>query len=256
MYLRLLYISVAFFCICSCNNAPTKFDKLKPKSKATNRGISTDTAKKLQPAFGYRLVISGDFDGDGKQEKLIEHFYNGITGRETNKYYDSDYDYSHDMVFKKKSHSFLESDKKSVGNLEIQSGGSFGLLYLKNEGDLNGDGNDEVSYVINKADWSSLNEYNIVTYKNGKWVNLYWFPIWEWQLPQLPEAASQYGIAGIDQVVIIKSDTTNQRLQKELAGFKGLVKKINNRKLQIIYRSPEISVDTIIVNLQDHHPKL
>ncbi|MEO3403613.1 hypothetical protein AAFN85_06900 [Mucilaginibacter sp. CAU 1740] len=257
MYLRLFYIVIALFCICSCNNAPRKTDALNLKSKAANKKAPTDTVtKKPRPVFGYRFVISGDFDGDGKPEKLIERFHDGITDKETNKFYEADYDYSHNMAFKRKTHSFLECDKPSVNRLEINSGGSFGLLYLKNEGDLNGDGNDEVSYVTNNADWSSLNSYTILTYKHGKWNTLYWFPIWEWQLPPLPEAANAYGIAGIDQIVVIKSDTTNQRLLKELVAFKGLAKKISNKKLQIIYRSPEISEDTIIVNLKDRHPKL
>lgn len=95
-----------------------------------------------------------------------------------------------------------------------------------------------------------------MTYKNNKWVNLYWFPIWEWQIPQLPEVSNQYGLFGIDGVVITNSDTTNLRLLKELTGFGGLAKKVGTNKIRIIYRSKDISMDTIIVKLKDHHPPL
>ncbi|UOE46459.1 hypothetical protein MTO98_18835 [Mucilaginibacter sp. SMC90] len=129
-----------------------------------------------------------------------------------------------------------------------------GLLYLKNEGDLNGDGGDEISCVTNKADWSNLNVCTIMTYKNGKWNMLYWFPIWEWQLPELPRFGSQNGLLDINQGKITNADTANQRLLNELKNFNGLVKKAGKNKIQIIYRSKDISVDTIIVKIKDHHP--
>jgi hypothetical protein len=45
--------------------------------------------KNIKPVLGYRFILSGDFDGDGKKEKLIEHFYSGLDNKETNKFYDS-----------------------------------------------------------------------------------------------------------------------------------------------------------------------
>lgn len=108
--------------------------------------------------------------------------------------------------------------------------------------------------MTNKADWSSLNEYKTMTYKNRKWVVLYWFPIWEWQLPELPRFGNQSVALGSNQVIALNSDTTNKKLLKELKVFNGLVKKAGKNKIQIIYRNKDISQDTIIVGLKNHHP--
>jgi hypothetical protein len=39
-----------------------------------------------RPVFGYRFVITGDFDGDGRKERLVEHYYSGIDNKETYKF--------------------------------------------------------------------------------------------------------------------------------------------------------------------------
>lgn len=251
--LPFLIALILFFSCCDHAGVNTGKQKLvKPtKLQAT---LKSNEAKKPVPVWGYRFVITGDFDGDGTQEKLTEHYFNGLTHQETNKFYNVDYDYDIKMANEKQSYSFIACDNKLTRRIDVAPAANLGLLYLKNEGDLNGDGGDEVSCVTNKADWSSLNEYDIMTYKNGKWVVLYWFPIWEWQLPPLPEVSNQYGLFGIDSVVVTKSDTLNQRLLKELINFNGLVKKVGKNKIRIIYRSKDMSQDTIVVSLKSHHP--
>ncbi|MFC0518152.1 hypothetical protein ACFFGT_28315 [Mucilaginibacter angelicae] len=260
MFRNLPFFVVVILSVSSCNHVRVNADKQKSvshvnphvKAKQKSSGV-----KKPVPVWGYRFVITGDFNGDGKKDTLTEHYFSGIIHKETNKFYDNaDYDYDWEMTHRQKPYSFISCNDPAIHKLEIAKEATFGLLYLKNEGDLNGDGRDEISLVRNNADFSSLNEYSIMTYKNNGWVNLYWFPIWEWQLPQLPEASNQYGLFGIDGVAITNSDTTNQRLLKELTSFGGLAKKVSKNKIRIIYRSKEISVDTIIVKLKDHHPPL
>lgn len=208
----------------------------------------------IKPVLGYRFIISGDFDGDKKKENLIEHFFSSIDNKETNKFYDGLEDHSQEvaLTIKKKPYSFVSSNNKRLDTLHISSGGQLlGLSYLKNEGDLNGDGTDEVSYVVNWADWSSTNTWHLVTYKNKKWTALYSFPIWDWQLPDLPETFNQYGFFGLENKIInTTNDTVNNRLEKELVNFKGLVKKIRTNKIQVIYRNNEAEEDTMIVNLK------
>ncbi len=258
MFRSLPFFIVVILFACSCNHVnPDKqrtgnYTKLKASVKP-----KISEVKKPVPVWGYRFVITGDFNGDGKRDTLTEHYFSGITHKETNKFYDNaDYDYDWEMTHRQKSYLFISCNDPAIHKLDVAKGNNFGLLYLKNEGDLDGSGTDEISLVRNNADFSSLNEYSIMTYKNNKWVALYWFPIWEWQLPQLPEASNQYGLFEIDGVTITNSDTTNQRLLKELTSFSGLAKKVRKNKIQIIYRSKEISVDTIIVKLKDHHPPL
>jgi len=209
--------------------------------------------KKLKPVFGYRFIISGDFDGDGKNENLIEHFFSGIDNKETNKFYENlEYDDLVELTMKKNPYSFVLSDNKSIDTLQISSLGQlFGLSYLKNEGDLNDDGTDEVSYVVNFADWSNLNTWHLMTYKNNKWQELYSFPIWDWQLPNLPETTNQYGLFGLDNKIVNSEDAiANNEIVNELKNFKGLVKKIKTNKIQVIYRNEEADEDTIIVDLK------
>lgn len=258
MFRSLPFLIVVILLVCSCNHVNSdkqktgNYTKLKARVKPKSSEV-----KKPVPVWGYRFVVTGDFNGDGIKDTLTEHYFSGKTHKETNKFYvNADYDYDLKMADEQKTYSFITCSNPAIHKLDVAKENNFGLLYLKNEGDLDGNGTDEISLVRNKADFSSLNEYSIMTYKNNKWVTLYWFPIWEWQLPQLPEVSNQYGLFGIGGVVITNSDTTNQRLLKELTSFSGLAKKVRKNKIQIIYRSKEISVDTIIVKLKHHHPPL
>lgn len=253
MFRNLPFFIVVILFFSSCNYASVNANKVRIVEQ-TKFNPKSDEVKKPVPVLGYRFVVTGDFDGDGRQEKLTEHYYDGLKGKETNKFYNVDYDYDVKMAHQRQSYSFIACDNKSIPGLDVPPVGNLGLLYLKNEGDLDGNGGDEVSYVINKADWSSLNECSVMTYKNGKWGVLYWFPIWEWQLPELPRFGNQTGVLGSNQVMALNSDTTDKRLLKELKAFNGLVKKVDKNKIRIIYRSKDISQDTIIVRLKDHHP--
>lgn len=250
----------------SCDKPIKKPPIKKAAAKAVTVKKEADTAenymdkvlktipKNIKPVLGYRFIVDGDFDGDGKKEKLTEHYFSGLTNKETNKYYDNlpEYDQLVALTMKKEPYSFMLSDNKTIDTLDIAAGAQlFGIAYLKNEGDLNGDGTDEVSYVIDWADWSSLNTWHIVTYKDRKWQEIYTFEIWDWQLPNLPEAFNGYGLFGVEERITIPVyDTMNIRLEKELKEFKGLVKKIKTNKIQVTYRTDEAEEETMIVNLR------
>lgn len=255
-------LTLLFSCNTSTKNTPDEetvppIDTIQQDSSKTPKTIEEALKaipKNIKPVFGYRFILSGDFDGDGKKEKLIEHFFSKTDNKETNKFYDnlSDYDELVILTVKKEPFSFVSSDNNLIDTLHISSGGQLlGLSYLKNEGDLNGDGTDEVSYVVNWADWSSLNTWHLVTYKNKKWKELYSFQIWDWQLPGLPETFNQYGLFGLEkQIINTTNDTINKQLEKELKDFEGLVKKIKTNKIQVIFSNDEAQEDTIIVNLK------
>ena len=240
-YKSLRNISLAFISILSFSC------KEEPKQPIT---IKKQEKQEPIPVFGYRFAITGDFDGDGKLEKLKEHYTSNLYNKEINKFYDG-IDDSGDMVdlaIKSDPKSFVLSDNKQIDTLQISSGGQlFGVSYLKNEGDLNGDGTDEVSYVIDYADFSNLNSWYIVTYKNGKWQELYQFPIWDWQLPNLPANSNQYGLFGTENKNIYASEDIET--EWELHGWEGLVRKIQAGKIQVIYRNEEADLDTMVVNL-------
>ena len=217
--------------------------------------IDSDTLA-VKEVFGYRFVITGDFDGDGKTEQLFEHYFSRRDNKETNKFYEGLNDYSDavDSAVQKNAHVFLSSNNPLIDTLHIVKDEYelvFGLSYLKNEGDLDGDGGDEISFVIDRADWSNLNAYVIMTYKNGKWKKLYSFDIWDWQLPELPYMTNQYGLFGTEgKIVIPENDTINALIEKELQEFEGLVRKIKTNKIQVFFMNDEAELDTMIVNLK------
>jgi len=215
----------------SCDNSAKKMqnektassiDKLQQDSLKTINPLEEalkTIPENITPVLSYRFIISGDFDGDGNKEKLIEHFFSRISHRETNKFYEglSDYDQLVALTLKKEPYSFVISDNQLIDTLHISSEGQLlGLSFLKNEGDLNGDGTDEISYVVNWADRSNTNTWYVVTYKNKKWTELYSFPIWDWQLPDLPETFNQYGLFGLeDKAINTTHDTINKRREDE-----------------------------------------
>jgi hypothetical protein len=225
--------------------------------KSPDEDSISATYKEIKPVLGYRFIVSGDFDGDGVKENLTEHYFSRLDHKETNKFYEGidDYDQSVALTVKKEPYSFVISDNNLIDTLHISSEGQhLGLSYLKNEGDLNGDGTDEISYVVNWADYSNMNTWHIVTYKNKKWTELYSFLIWDWQIPDLPETFSQNGPFGLENKIInTKNDTVNERLELELKEFKGLVKKVGTNKIRVTYRKESVDgdvEDTKIVNLK------
>lgn len=254
-----LLLSASLLAACRQSPQNTQAQKTNTVHKDTIKTLNPieETLKtipsNIKPVFGYRFVVAGDFDGDGKKEKLIEHFISRVDNKECHKFYDSlpDYDQLVALTVKKKPQSFVLSDNKSIDTLQIASGGQLlGLSYLKNEGDLNGDGSDEVSYVVNWADWSNLNTWVIMTYKNNKWSTIYTFPIWDWQIPDLPETFSDYGLFGTEnQSSTANNDTQNEQIEQELKTFKGLVKKIKKNRIQVIFRNDDAEEDTMMVQL-------
>jgi len=268
--LPILILAILAVSAASCGNSgrgSIKNDSTKKSFSKVDTITSADTSTplsgeqldstfiaKLKPIFGYRFVIKGDFDGDGKTETLVEHFFDRLTNKETNKFYDSlDYDRLVGIIVKYKDpFSFILSDNKNIDTLIIYSGGQLlGLSFLKNEGDLDGDGADEISYVVNWADWSNLNTSHLMTYKHNRWKELYSFEIWDWQLPDLPQTFNQYGPFGLqDKIINTTNDTTYQRLTKELESFRGFIKKIKTNKIQVRFRNEESMEDSTIVDLQ------
>lgn len=255
----IILLTITLSCGKTKNSSP-KTDL--PKSDSTQKSVDNippDLRDKtliaqLTTVFGYRFIVEGDFNGDGKQEKLVEHYFDSLTGKESNKFYENiSYDQLVEITAKYKApECFLTSTDERIDTFWIAAYGQLlGLSYLKNEGDLNGDGTDEISYVVNNADWSNSNSCHLATYKNKEWKHLYSFPIWDWQIPDLPETFNRYGLFGLqDKIINTTNDTINQKLEKELKEFPGFIQKITNNKIQVRYQNEEASEDTMIVDLR------
>ena len=226
-----------------------KDDSLTPMEK-TLRSVPIN----VRPVFGYRFVISGDFDGDGREDTLTEHYISSLDGRETNKFYDNLEDYGQQVALTvhKQPVSFVTSNSKSIDTLLISRDFQLlGLLYLKNEGDLDGDGADELSYVVNWAAWSSVNTWYLMSYKNHKWVELYSFTIRDWQLPRLPYFSKEYGMFGVSGTSSTReNDSENKQIEKELLAFPGFVRRIKKNVIRVTYVTDAAEPDTVIVDLR------
>jgi len=215
--------------------------------------------KVLVPVMGYRFVVTGNFKGDGKIDTLTEHYFSKLTGKETNKAYDSleDYDTLVSLTVNKDPYSFVLCNDKTIDTLNITDNPQLlGLSWLHNEGDLDGDGGDELSYVIDWADWSSVNTCHIVSYKNGKWVELFSFMMHDWQLPQLPQMVSGFGMFGLDGVATIAhNDSLNKQIEDTLKAFPGLITKLKNGKIEIASYTNDFAGDSALVFNLKHPPK-
>jgi hypothetical protein len=210
-----------------------------------------------EAVMGYRFVLKGDFNGDGKQETLTEHYLSSMNGQESPKYgVDQDYGEMVQIAVDKDPVSLLSCDDPSIDTLQIASGGQvFGLAWAKNEGDLDGDGGDELSYVVEWADWSSLNTCHLVSFKKGAWKELFSYSIWDWQLPALPQSVTQYGLFGVmDKIAFNENDSINRLIDAELKSFRGFITPIAVNRIQVRYRNDEAMEDSAVVNLR--HPKL
>lgn len=102
---------------------------------------------------------------------LQERYCSGISGEEINKYFVGGLEYGDfvDLTISRDPVSYVLPLGSLIDTLHVSSGGQLlGLSMLKNEGDLDGDGGDEISYVIDWADYSSVNTWHLVSNKHGR----------------------------------------------------------------------------------------
>lgn len=103
-------------------------------------------------------LIVGDFDGDGKSERLR-------------------------LMLLPDSILALVPDKRGMNTFFVDPAmQAKGILHLRNKGDLNGDGGHEFSYIPDAADYSNINTCFIVSLQHGKWTVWYDFEVLETEL--------------------------------------------------------------------------
>ncbi len=120
-----------------------------------------------------RKRIQGDFNGDGQQEWLVEVLtdVNGKLITDTR---------AMDMEPLIEKWGQTTKDGKFKCSLQDESGNlpaltdveGFGTVHLFNEGDLTGNGADEISFMNAYLDWSGMNSLEVYTLKAGKWKHL------------------------------------------------------------------------------------
>jgi hypothetical protein len=239
-----------------CNDSIRKVLALLRNELSVKNNDSAELST-LKPIWGYRFVITGNFSGAGI-DTLREHYYSKVKHLETNKYFDNvDYDKMVSLAMKQEPWSFVTCSNHTVDTLNISSDVQlFGIAWLKNEGDLNGDGTDEVSYVVDWADWSSLNTCHIVTLTKHGWKELYHFMVHDWEIPDLPDYQTEYGLFGSSGGhSSYKNDTANQRILQNMKKFSGFIKKVKPGIILVHTWTIDASDTILRVDLIHHTPK-
>lgn len=98
-----------------------------------------------------RFSIRGDFDGDGFEENLYE------------------------------TATMLYSDNEELTPLQLD--GDLGVYFLVNEGDLDGDGSDEISLMTVYRDYTNINYFRIYSYTGNRWKEIFCTKVHEWDCP-------------------------------------------------------------------------
>lgn len=221
----LFFILFLFACQSPKGNAPTLLSQDSVKSDSSTKQLDIedrafmDTLKAIQ---GYRFVVIGDFNGDGSQDSLVEHYYSQRLKKEASKFYENlDYDANVGLAVQKNALVYLLNPSGKIDSLVISRGGqTFGCSFVKNEGDLDGNGTDELSYVEDYADWSSINTCHLMTYTKVGWKQLYQFTLHDWELPPTPQTSTNYGMFGAEQMShYADDDSLNRELEKALKEF-------------------------------------
>lgn len=137
--------------------------------------IEKDTLKYQETQI---LSITGDFDGDGKQDK-ISQFIVDSTGKRVDKIIDFQFYDIFDVAkyFDKHNlHVQIDLNKKST---KIDAGYSCGLLCLINIGDNNNDKKDEIAIVPDRMDYSRHNYCYIYSLCQNGWNEILSFNVHE-----------------------------------------------------------------------------
>lgn len=166
------YLLPIALALSSCNSQHPK-----PKDNP----IATETKGeniKLHPLK--KLSVTGDFDGDGKPDTLLQHNYSLLAKAEIGYAadpFENDWDSVVNWFYDQDAEVYL-ARKNRVGDT-LHLGIAQGLYCLLNLGDMNGDGKDEIAFVVDYLDYSRVNSCKIYAICNGKWTRLKEFDVHE-----------------------------------------------------------------------------
>lgn len=179
--------------------------KTQSSNNLMDKGEIVRTERQLLEPKGF--TIEGDFDGDGQREEIAEYYINPKNDeREDKKTWDWD-------------KNGFGTTKLLCSNTAIKDykveGSSVGLQYLGTEGDLDGDGADEISFV---RDWiqSVHRTMCVLSYKKSKWEVILSVPM---NMDYSPEPDK----------IITKSSKPNTIIINRWENFEDGIKKIEMR---------------------------
>ena len=167
-----LYILTLTLGLLSCNSQTEK--------SVDNVTVPKTSDDKIKIHKLEKLFVIGDFDGDEKQDTVLQHNYSRLTkteiefsadpfqnewGTVVKWFYDQDADL------------YLTINKNNQDTLRL--GTAQGLYCLINIGDNNADGKDEIALVIDYLDFSRVNSCKTYSLCKDKWTLLKQFGVHE-----------------------------------------------------------------------------
>lgn len=223
--IAIFFISKLFFLVsCGGNNPGSKEENIPTTNKEDIKQYEWFTDQVADLPEEFRFIIKGNFSGSGQEEILHEEILDIKTKKSLPKLYESNADKQRavDKIRNNPAYTAIVPKKGSLPREEkLNDAPSMGFLYLRNEGDLNGDGKDEVAYVTDWADMSSKNFCKVISYNHGEWVSLAEFSIDETVLPAKPLYSSHSS----------KTSSEDKARHERIANF-SLIKKLGNNKIQ------------------------
>lgn len=135
-----------------------------------NKPVVTQQTK-LRPF--YPLHITGDFDGDHKQDTLYECCYSLLRSRNCDSIPDSDYtEFEEVLSWYNREEVEVSVRFSAPGYDTLYLGNAMGLSCLINIGDNNKDGKDEIALSRDNIDYSNMGSCCIYTLCHNKWLVL------------------------------------------------------------------------------------
>ncbi|MBK7213675.1 MAG: hypothetical protein IPH88_10370 [Bacteroidales bacterium] len=156
------------------------------------------SAQNVFPGSAYsvpieRKSISGNFRGEGTIDTLREVVLSKVDHQEIIYTWNMDYDSLVALTVLSKPVCSLQSHNLKPLLIQTDTWQLFGLSYLKNEGDLNNDGRDELGLVIDWADWSIINTYHLYTYSKKGWKEILNFEIRDTDIDEFKQNGNTKG---------------------------------------------------------------
>lgn len=125
-----------------------------------------------------KLSVTGDFDGDGKTDTLVQNIVSKLSGRSIDSIPDFN-DWDSLLQFSEKAGAEVILTLLNGKSDTLYMGNALGLFCLINMGDNNNDKRDEIAVVVDYCDYSNCNSCLVYTLCENKWVMLMSFAILE-----------------------------------------------------------------------------
>jgi hypothetical protein len=166
---------------------------------------------------------------------MVEHLVDRTTGLETYKYRENeDYEATLERVMRERPRCYIASTNPRIDTIPSATDyPALGIAFMKNEGDLDGNGTDEISWVWDPADMSSVNTCVVMTWTSKGWRELLGFEIREWQIPQLPGEAKSYGMFGMQDAAYGEHDDSIETIIRKTLDTFSFIKRVRPGLLQV-----------------------